>query len=95
MTLDPRPSEPMREDAGGGNGMAWVPTLRVEQERKLVLSGSYGSPLTWGGSYELEARGDGARLRFTERMFGCVTAADLAGKDHVWRYLNDGCSGPT
>ena len=56
-----------------------------------MLSDSYGSPLTWESSYDLRARGDGARLRFTERMFGCVTAADLAGEDHSWRYLYDGC----
>ena len=81
----------MLEAAGGGNGMAWGTVLHVEQERTLVLSGSYGSPLTWVGSYELAALGDGARLRFTERMFGRVTAAELASKDHGWRFLYDGC----
>ena len=91
MTLDPRPGGLMLEAAGGGNRMAWGTVLHVEQERTLVLSGSYGSPLTWVGSYELAALGDGARLRFTERMFGRVTAAELASKDHGWRFLYDGC----
>lgn len=91
MTLEARPGGLMLEDAGGGNGMVWGTVLHVEHGATLVLSGSYGSPLTWIGSYRVAAAGGGARLRFTEQMFGRVTAAELASKEHGWRFLYDGC----
>ena len=91
MTLDARPGGQLIEHAGGGNGMVWATVLHVERGATLVLSGSYGSPLTRVGSYRVEANAGGARLRFTEQMFGRVTASELASKDHGWRFLYDGC----
>lgn len=31
------------------------------------------------------------KLRFTEACFGHVTEAEMASKDHGWRYLYEGC----
>tara|TARA_R110002072_G_scaffold25443_6_gene85238 strand:- start:206004 stop:206516 length:513 start_codon:yes stop_codon:yes gene_type:complete len=91
MSLDARPGGHMHEDAGGGNGMIWGTVIHVQKGKVLELSGSYGSPLTWLGKYELLAHENGTKLRFTEACFGHVTEAEMASKDHGWRYLYDGC----
>jgi uncharacterized protein YndB with AHSA1/START domain len=91
ITLDARPGGQMFEDAGGGNGMIWGTVIHVQKDKLIELTGSYGSPLTWVGKYELEATETGTTLRFTERMFGRVTEDELASKDHGWRFLYDGC----
>lgn len=91
MTIDATPGGHMLEEAGGGNGMIWGTVVHVQAGAVLELTGSYGSPLTWFGSYQIEALGEGAKLRFTERMFGRVTEAELASKDQGWRFLYDGC----
>ena len=91
MTLEARPGGHLHEDAGGGNGMIWGTVTHVQRHKILELTGSYGSPLTWVGKYEFTAIDGGTRLRFTEAAFGHVTEAELAQKDHGWRYLYDGC----
>lgn len=90
MSLDARPGGYMYEDAGGGNGMIWGTVVHVEKDRVLQVTGTYGSPLTWVGKYELDAIESGTRLRFSEAMLGRITEAELESKDHGWRYLYDG-----
>ena len=48
MSLDARPGGHMYENAGGGNGMIWGTVIHVQRGKVLELTGSYGSPLTWG-----------------------------------------------
>ncbi|MFT4516433.1 MAG: hypothetical protein ACI89X_004806 [Planctomycetota bacterium] len=81
----------MHEDAGGGNGMIWGTVVHVQKGKLLEMSGTYGSPLTWFGNYDLVAHEGGNELRFTESSFGHVTEEEMACKDHGWRYLYDGC----
>ena len=71
--------------------MIWATVVHVQKGKVLGMTGTYGSPLTFFGKYELVAHEGGTKLRVTESSSEHVTEVAIASKDHGKRYLCDGC----
>ena len=93
-TLDARPGGSMRETWEDGGGLEWARVITVMPEAMLQITGfafpQWGGPSILFGTWNLEADGDGCKLRFTEHTLGVTPDGYAADKQKGWDFLFDG-----
>ncbi len=91
FTLEVRPGGRMFEQWDNGGGVLWGTVVSADPGVMLQVLGvtfpAWGGPQQWYGTWELESRGDGTRLKFSESTLGRISDANIADKDKGWSFL--------
>lgn len=89
--LEAVPGGRMCEEWRDGGGVLWAQVVTVEPARRLQVVGyafpNYGGPSQWFGTWDLEARDGGTRLRFSEHAIGRVSEDYAREKHRGWTFL--------
>lgn len=91
LIMEAVPGGRLHEEWDDGGGILWATVVGVEPGKRLQVIGysfpNWGGPSQWFGSWELSARDNRTRLRFSEHAIGRVTDDYLADKDKGWNFL--------
>ena len=89
--LDAKPGGQMIESWAEGAGILWGHVTTVEPLVRLQVSGhtfpNWGGPTIWFGTWELQAKGTGTLLRFSESVI--CPHPDTSGEDRKkgWHFI--------